>query len=199
MPGGVQSTATEADASEVPGGKRQAPARSRPSREPAGASCTPAATSIRDFVPVTQDVPCDFCGGERFRFFLRQDAARDQPEDGVVQGCGLAQTNPQPTAESLGDVLRSVLSPVSSAGRSRRGVRGQIAADGRPAVSAGHAVFGSCRAGAVLEVGPGAGEFLAEVQGEVGLGSAWAWSRGPSRTVLRRPGVERRARGFRGF
>jgi SAM-dependent methyltransferase len=119
-----------------------------------------APTAIRDFVPVTQDVPCDFCGGRDFVFFCDKMRYGINLKTVLCKCCGLAQTNPQPTAESL----TTFYDRFYHLFHRRVGVdraylaRSQRMADRRFQVIT-RFLDPAARASA-LEVGPGAGEFL---------------------------------------
>ena len=50
---------------------------------------------------MTQDVACDFCGSAEFVFFYDKMRNGINLKTVLCKCCALAQTNPQPTAESL--------------------------------------------------------------------------------------------------
>ncbi|HEX4147115.1 MAG TPA: methyltransferase domain-containing protein [Pirellulales bacterium] len=124
----------------------------------------PATTSIREFVPMTQDIPCDFCGGGDFVFFSDKMRHDLNLKTVLCKRCGLAQTNPQPTAESLATFYgrfyhlfhQRVGVDEAYLARSKRMAERRFQVIARFLDPAARA--------AVLEVGPGAGGFLAKCQ-----------------------------------
>jgi hypothetical protein len=120
--------------------------------------------SIREFVPVTHDVPCDFCGGTDFAFFSDKMRHGINLRTVLCKRCALAQTNPQPTVESLS----TFYSQFYHLFHQRVGVdESYIAKSKRMAERRFQLVRGFLDAAAkisLLEVGPGAGEFLTRCQ-----------------------------------
>jgi SAM-dependent methyltransferase len=143
----------------------QPEAQGSPAERPAQA----ATTLIRDFVPVTQDVACDFCGGRDFVFYCDKMRHGMHLKTVLCMSCGLAQTNPQPTAESL----TTFYDQFYHLFHRRVGVdqaylaKSQRIADRRFEVIT-RFLDPAARA-SLLEVGPGAGEFLARCKEN----SAW--------------------------
>jgi SAM-dependent methyltransferase len=128
-----------------------------------------APTSIREFVPVTQDIPCDFCGAADFVFFGDKMRYGINLKTVLCKRCGLAQTNPQPTAGSLADFYgrfyhlfhQRVGVDQAYLARSKRMADRRFQLVTRFLDPADQA--------SVLEVGPGAGGFLTKCQES----SAW--------------------------
>ena len=127
---------------------------------PASQTKRPGA-SLSEFSPVTAAVPCDFCGSTDFEFFCHKMRNGINLRTVACKRCALVQTNPQPTA----DCLRTFYERFYHLFHQRTGVDQSYLAKSRPMAQRRFARVAQhldpASPASVLEVGPGAGEFLA--------------------------------------
>jgi SAM-dependent methyltransferase len=121
-------------------------------------------TSLKEFTPQVAPVPCDCCGSTDFLEFCSRMRHGLDLKTVLCARCGLAQTNPQPTAQCL-DVFYDKFYHLF---HGRAGVdagyveKSKRLAERRFQRAKSH--LDPAQEISVLEIGPGAGQFLAAIK-----------------------------------